>query len=129
MSLEDKLKEYIIQHHKSIRSFSETANIPYSTLNSLFIRGIFGGSLSNVTKICNALNIDIDALAREEIVIINKQETSITNNLTSDEEAILSLYRQLDNDDKLELRGEIRGTVRQMLKDEKYLSKKELKNA
>ena len=55
MTIENKLKNFILQQYSSIREFTITNNIPYSTLNSIFTRGINKATLSNVLKICDAL--------------------------------------------------------------------------
>ena len=51
-----------------------TNNIPYSTLNSIFTRGINKATLSNVLKICDALHISADALANGTIEYITNNE-------------------------------------------------------
>ena len=67
MTIEDKLKNLIRQQYSSIREFTTTINIPYSTLNSIFSRGINNATISNILKICDALHISADALANGEI--------------------------------------------------------------
>jgi hypothetical protein len=41
--------------------------MPYTTIDSIFRRGIGNSSVSNVIKICKALGISADALANGEI--------------------------------------------------------------
>jgi dolichol kinase len=62
LNVENALKQYILDKYKSIRAFTQEIEIPYSTLDTMFKRGIQGASVSNVIKICNALDIDIDKL-------------------------------------------------------------------
>ena len=62
MPVEQELKEYILGKFKSVRAFSESTGIPYSTIDSILKRGIGGSSVSNVIRICKALGIDADAL-------------------------------------------------------------------
>lgn len=59
---EDKLKEYILTKYKSIREFTVAVNMPYSTIDSIFKRGIRKASIDNIIKICDFLNISVDAL-------------------------------------------------------------------
>lgn len=49
------------------------ANIPYSTVDNLFKRGIMGAGVQTVFRICDALQIDINALINGEIVSSTSQ--------------------------------------------------------
>ena len=75
MSIEDKLKEYILAHYKSIREFTKKVDMPYTTVDGILKRGIANSSIGNVLKICKALNISADELANEKIVPLNKEPT------------------------------------------------------
>jgi transcriptional regulator with XRE-family HTH domain len=59
---EKVLKDLILSRYKSIREFAIETGIPYSTIDSIFKRGIANSGVSNVMKICNKLGIDIDSL-------------------------------------------------------------------
>lgn len=59
---EDKLKDYILTKYKSIREFTVAVDMPYSTIDSIFKRGIRKASIDNIIKICDFLNISVDAL-------------------------------------------------------------------
>lgn len=67
MSIEEKLQELILERYNSMREFSAQINMPNTTLHSIFKRGIGNSSIINITKICKALNISVDALADGEI--------------------------------------------------------------
>lgn len=67
MTIEEKLKEFILSRYKSLREFTQTIGIPYSTMDSILKRGIGNSSVSNIIKVCNALHISADALANGEI--------------------------------------------------------------
>ena len=67
MSIEEKLKDLILRRYHSVREFTISADIPYSTLDSIFKRGIGNSSVTNVIKICKVLGISADALADGEI--------------------------------------------------------------
>ena len=56
--------------------------------------------------------------------IINKQLN--TTKLTEDEETLVELYRQLDIEEKYEIKGEMKGILRVKQKEK---NKKELRNA
>ena len=63
MTIEEELKAYILSRYNSVREFTIQADIPYTTLDSIFKRGIGNSSVNNVIKICKALKISADALA------------------------------------------------------------------
>ena len=67
MTIEEQLKNCILSRYKSIREFCIQNDIPYSTVDSIFKRGILGSSVSVVIKICNKLNIDVDELINGNI--------------------------------------------------------------
>lgn len=72
MSIEDQLKALILSRYHSIREFTLIVDMPYTTMDSIFRRGIGNSSVSNVIKICKALRISADALADGEIEPVKK---------------------------------------------------------
>ncbi len=72
MTIEEKLREYILTYYKSIREFTQKAEIPYSTMDGILKRGIANSSIGNILKVCKALGISADELARNRIVPISK---------------------------------------------------------
>ena len=64
---EDKLKDYILSKYKSIREFTVDIDMHYSTIDSIFKRGIRKASVDNIIKICDFLNISADTLVAGEI--------------------------------------------------------------
>ena len=79
MTTEDKLKELILKRYHSIREFALTIDIPNSTMDSIFRRGLSNSSVSNVIKICKALGISADALADGEIVPVKQRPATPIN--------------------------------------------------
>ena len=77
MTKEDMLKNYILSKYRSVREFTMKNGIPYSTMATIFKRGIDNANVNNVIKICNALNISTDALAEGRIVPVIKEECEI----------------------------------------------------
>ena len=73
MSTEDKLKQLILSKYRSVREFTLDNNLPYSTVASLFTRGISNASITTVIKICQALCISADELSEGNIVFISEQ--------------------------------------------------------
>ena len=82
MTIEEKLKALILNRYHSIREFTILAEIPYSTIDSIFKRGIGNSSVSNVIKICKTLGLSVDALANGEIAPAGKpQQTRINDRI------------------------------------------------
>lgn len=68
MTIEEKLRETILSKHKSVLEFTESIGMPYGTIQSIFKRGINNSSVTNIIKICVALGISADELAKGKIV-------------------------------------------------------------
>ena len=116
MTIEEKLKNLILDRYASIREFTININMAYSTLNSIFTRGIHNATLSNILKICDALQISADALAEGRIehtsqakkphdvadILANTKRQLLTdhalmfNGKPADEEAIQSILDAME---------------------------------
>lgn len=68
MTIEKQLKDLVLRRYKSILEFTQYANIPNTTFDSILRRGIGNSSISNVSKVCKALCISLDGLADGKIV-------------------------------------------------------------
>ena len=79
MTIEDKLKDLILKRYHSIREFTISIDMPYTTMDSIFRRGIGNSSVTNVIKICKALGISADGLADGEIVPVKKHTATLLN--------------------------------------------------
>ena len=79
MTTEEKLKDLILRRYHSVREFSITTDIPYTTLDSILKRGVGNSSVTNVIKICKTLGISVDALADGEIVPVQKTSSNSQN--------------------------------------------------
>jgi len=66
--IEDDLKYLILRKYKSIREFANVINMPYSTIDSIFKRGLQNSGLANIIVICRELGISVDSLAEGAIV-------------------------------------------------------------
>lgn len=66
MSREDTLLKLIKLKYNSLRNFSIESNIPNSTLNSMFKKGIGGTSFDTVLKVCSLLGCDVYSLDGEQ---------------------------------------------------------------
>ena len=74
MTIEEKLKNYILTIYKSLREFTQYADIPYSTMDGILKRGIRNSSIGNILKICEALQISADELANDRIVSLDRMD-------------------------------------------------------
>jgi predicted transcriptional regulator len=99
MTTEDKLKDLILKRYHSVREFTIENDIPYTTIHSIFKRGIGNSSVSNIIKICKALGISADALADGEISPIKNRPVS--------EDSKLDINEILDDTKNLIHYGEI----------------------
>lgn len=79
MNTEEKLKELILKRYHSIREFTIAIDMPYTTMDSIFRRGIGNSSVTNVIKICKALGISADALADGEIIPVKTRPITPIN--------------------------------------------------
>lgn len=91
MTIEEKVKDLIITKYKSVRKFTQYADMPYTTLNTMFKRGITNSTLSNVLKLCEALQISADDLAEGRIVPVGE---AVPKNSITDVDTILAYTRR-----------------------------------
>lgn len=82
---EDRLKEYILTKYKSVREFTGAIDMPYSTVDSIFKRGIRNASVENIIKICEFLGISTDALIKGYIERKSSEPTTIAAHLDADD--------------------------------------------
>lgn len=67
MTLEEQLKNEILSRYKSVRAFTTSINVPYSTLDSVFKRGIANAGVSTMIKVFDALDLDIESIVFGEL--------------------------------------------------------------
>lgn len=67
MGVEDELKKIIIDRYGSVNKFATICNVPYSTIATIFVRGINKANISTVIAICKELKISADELANGKI--------------------------------------------------------------
>lgn len=104
MAVETKLKELILSRYKSIREFTQTIDMSYSTMDSILRRGVGNSSVSNIIKICKALNISADELANGKIVQ-NDYYTRVQNSSTEIEDIFYKAKFRLINTERLTIDG------------------------
>lgn len=62
MTIEEQLKQKILERYKSIRSFTQAIDIPYTTLDSIFKRGLSNAGVGTVIKIFTSLDLDVESI-------------------------------------------------------------------
>lgn len=78
--LENKIKDLIIEKYGSIRQFSFKIGLPYTTIDSILKRGIDNSNVSNVIKMCKALNISIDkSLEHQELMSLDFDNATLVD--------------------------------------------------
>ena len=98
---EERLKELILSKYKSIREFTTSIDMPYSTFDSILKRGISNSNIANILKICSTLNIDAEMLASGEIVYKSDNQFSTIaahkdgENFTPEELEKIEEYKKL----------------------------------
>ena len=70
--LELNLKELIIKKYGSLKKFSETIDMPWTTLDSILKRGVANSNISNVLKITKELGLNTEKLAQGEMIFNNQ---------------------------------------------------------
>lgn len=106
MSIEEKLKELIVSRYKSVRKFTQAKNLPYSSVDSILRRGIKNSSLTNIFKLCHALNINVDELANDKIVPDN-QVVKTTARINDIDDIINLFKRNIKENKELTIDGVI----------------------
>lgn len=98
MTAEEKLKDLILMNYGSVRKFTQKYGLPYSTVATLFSRGIKSASVTTLIAVCRILGISADELLEGRITFVNEQTEP-----TRIEDFILHLQHQLQNTKNLTL--------------------------
>ena len=79
--LEANIKSLIIERYGSLKKFSETINMPWTTLDSILKRGMANSNITNVLKITRELGLDTEKLVDGEIVYIASAPSTMAAHL------------------------------------------------
>ena len=90
-----------------MREFSIVINMPYSTIDNIFKRGINKANITNIISICKALNISVDKLTQGELV----KQTQSNKSYTKSDEKLVEIYHQLNTDGQKKALGYIEDLV------------------
>ncbi len=106
------IRNEIKKQYGSVRKFSETSGIPYSTLSNALAKGVGGTSYDTVVKICRML--DIKQAYDSDLVLFNSEFHDIYSKLTQlDEQGVhtvctvlnVEYNRCIDESDKNSVRA------------------------
>ena len=99
MTIEDQLKNEILSRYKSIRAFTTAIKIPYTTLDSVFKRGISNAGISTMLKVFGALDLDIESVRTGKLRYRTETKSEpageATSELTENERIFKSLPPEL----------------------------------
>lgn len=96
MTLEEQLKKEILSKYKSIRAFTTAINIPYSTLDSVFKRGITNAGVTTMIKVFGALDLDVESISTGKLEGKIPMHSHLTFVFTAQEQGHIQKYRLLD---------------------------------
>ena len=107
MTIEDKLKQCIIENYGTLNDFCDSIEMPKSTLFTILKRGVMSCSITTMFKICDGLGIDIQALTDGEIVYVTKKKEThamefqvLIKELETSEEIFTYKHREITKDEK-----------------------------
>ena len=67
LSIEEQLRREILDNYRSVRAFTQTIGLPYSTVDNIFKRGIDGTAVITVAKVFHALGLDMNSIGRSTL--------------------------------------------------------------
>lgn len=73
MTTEEKLKQLILSQYRSVREFTQKYDIPYSTMATIWKKGIKQTSITTMIKVCQALGISTDELIAGRITFVDEK--------------------------------------------------------
>ena len=77
--LEEILYDMIIEKYGTMIEFTRSIQLPNSTVVGILKRGANKAGVENIVKICEALGISVDELARGRIVAAESQESEASD--------------------------------------------------
>lgn len=104
MTIEERLKNLILTKYRSVREFTQSIDMPYSTFSTIINRGIDNANVTNVIRICKALGISADALADGRIVYVSHVDPETETALDIDH-ALSDIKTRVLTYDNLTLKG------------------------
>lgn len=96
MTIEEELKQRIIQKSGSVNKFAQDCGVSQSTIATMFSRGVDKTNINTIIKICKTLGISTDELANGRITPIGEIERPLIDidRLNQDNKNRLLAYYQ-----------------------------------
>lgn len=92
---------------KSKMQLAQIANIPYSTLSSLYSKDYKKAKLPTIQAICDVFGVSLDYLVRDEITDPNygkSLSSPVSSEYSPDEQKLIDDYRTLNDQGKEHIR-------------------------
>lgn len=122
MSIEDQLRQLIVEKYGSVRAFTKVIGVPYSTIDSMLKRGLNGTGVATVLLVCLTLQIDIEELLEGRV---SPKHTSAAEATPVEKQSETDVLRStlLHNFDQLNQEGQERlvETSDDMVSSGKYI--------
>ena len=83
--LELSLKSLIIEKYGRLKKFSDTIDMPWTTLDSILKRGVANSNITNVLKITRELGLDAEKLVEGTICDNVHSQTTMAAHFDGDE--------------------------------------------
>lgn len=99
MTIEEQLKQRIIDEYGSVRAFTIQKELTYASVDSILRRGIKNTTWTNIKKFCAAFGITTDGLAQNKIIKVEKK----TPTTVKVEDLLDDVKQQIMNGDNLTL--------------------------
>ena len=74
MTIEERLRSLILSRYPTVKDFAAECGMKYSTLLTIFQRGLDNTGISNIRKICATLGITMEGLCNDRIEFASKSE-------------------------------------------------------
>ena len=106
LSIEEQLRREILDNYRSVRAFTQTIGLPYSTVDNIFKRGIDGTAVITVAKVFHALGLDMNSIGRSTLRR-QGEPSSLPLGISSVEEDLVVLadnFRAMDREGQETLR-------------------------
>lgn len=97
-TFEQEVKKLILNKYGSLKHFTDTIQMPWTTLDSILKRGIANSNVSNVSKIAKELNLDLEAFIEGKLLSSSPMTIAAhkdSENWTPEEYQKIEDYKQL----------------------------------
>lgn len=99
MTIEEQLKNLVIERGGSVNKFAGKCGLPYSTIASVFNRGIVNSNISTIIAICRELHISADELCNGRITPLQYLDSNAEylniSELTEENQAKIKDYYEM----------------------------------